>query len=56
MSGPTEEGLELEIVGEIAGMIALGLSGSEKTALDEKAVCSVKVVAGIGFEPMTFRL
>ncbi|MGZ5917910.1 MAG: recombinase zinc beta ribbon domain-containing protein [Methyloceanibacter sp.] len=55
--GPAENGLEIEITGEIAKMVELGIEHRAKRAtLDEEAVRSVKVVAGIGFEPMTFRL
>ena len=44
---PTDSGFEIELVGEIAKMIALpGGSGSAKSNLNE---CSVKVVAGAGF-------
>jgi site-specific DNA recombinase len=55
--GPAENGLEIEIVGEIAKMVALGLGANEKQAnLNERLTRSVKVVAGVGFEPTTFRL
>ena len=55
--GPVESGLEIEIVGEIAKMVELGLGAYEKQAnLDSRLVRSVKVVAGTGFEPVTFRL
>ena len=40
---------------EIVRMIELGL-GNKKAALDARTACSVKVVAGAGFEPATFRL
>jgi hypothetical protein len=30
--------------------------GNKKAALDARTACSVKVVAGAGFEPATFRL
>ena len=54
---PAKNGLEIEIVGEIAKMVELGIENQAKRAtLDEEAARSVKVVAGIGFEPMTFRL
>jgi site-specific DNA recombinase len=52
---PAEEGLQIELVGEIVRMIELGLDG-KKAALDARTACSVKVVAGAGFEPATFRL
>jgi site-specific DNA recombinase len=45
--GPTENGLEIEIVGEIAKMVELGIETNPKQAnLDEKSTRSVKVVAG----------
>jgi site-specific DNA recombinase len=54
---PAKDGLEIEIVGEIAKMIELGIGPNKKQAsIDERMARSVKVVAGIGFEPMTFRL
>ena len=45
---PAEDGLEIEVVGEIARMVALGVDGStnKKAALDERTACSLKVVAG----------
>ena len=51
-------GREIELIGEIARMVELGLEGrpTKKAALDERTACSVKVVAGVGFEPTTFRL
>ena len=54
---PAENGLEVEIVGEIAKMVELGIENNAKRAtLDETMTRSVKVVAGRGFEPLTFRL
>jgi site-specific DNA recombinase len=45
--GPIENGLEIEIVGEIAKMVELGIETNPKQAnLDEKSTRSVKVVAG----------
>ena len=61
---PVDSGFEVELVGEIASMVALA-AGSDprngKAALGGEAVAdgfrrSVKVVAGVGFEPTTFRL
>ena len=45
---PAEEGLQVEIVGEIVKMIELGLD-AKQAALPKEAACSVKVVAGAGF-------
>ena len=49
-----ENGVEIELIGEIANMVRLsaGSEGLEK----EPYRSSVKVVAGVGFEPTTFRL
>lgn len=44
---PTDIGFEIELVGEIAKMIALP-GGSGSANLNK---CSAKVVAGVGFEP-----
>ena len=52
---PADEGLQVEIVGEIVKMVELGLN-AKQAALPKEAACSVKVVAGAGFEPATFRL
>ena len=44
---PADKGFEIEIVGEIAKMVELGLGPKTKQAnLDEKLIRSVKVVAG----------
>ena len=58
---PVDGGLELELIGEIANMVDLGSGLQSKTAALGAAVpasyrSSVKVVAGTGFEPVTFRL
>ena len=52
----------VELEGDIIAMIGLGQSAESGrkpkfSAADHASfACSVKVVAGIGFEPMTFRL
>jgi len=44
---PAKDGMEIEIVGEIAKMVELGTEPNKKQAhLGERAACSVKVVAG----------
>ncbi|NDW46697.1 recombinase family protein [Ruegeria sp. PrR005] len=51
---PNGSGLMIELVGELAGLLALG---QEKTASEAVASGrSVTLVAGVGFEPTTFRL
>ena len=48
MIGPEDTGLEVEIIGEIAQLVELGLDGAKnkRAILDDKMACSVKVVAG----------
>jgi site-specific DNA recombinase len=58
---PTPEaGLEVELVGDIAGMVHLAQKSNENSPVSEAVhdafTRSVKVVAGVGFEPTTFRL
>jgi site-specific DNA recombinase len=57
--GPTcnGAGFDLEVVGAIAAMIDLGLPGKRAAGGNRDLFeSSVKVVAGTGFEPVTFRL
>ena len=51
---PDESGFRIELIGEIANMVALS-AGAESVG-SELRQASVKVVAGEGFEPSTFRL
>jgi len=58
-----DKGFEMELVGEIANMVELaqtaahkGKAASKEAANLQKYRSSVKVVAGVGFEPTTFRL
>jgi len=51
--GARGDGFEIELVGEIANMVRLSAGESLEK---EPYRSSVKVVAGVGFEPTTFRL
>ncbi len=51
---PAENGFAVELVGEIANMVQL--SAGAGAVEREPYRSSVKVVAGVGFEPTTFRL
>ena len=51
-----EKGFEPELVGELAAMLELGLDANSKKPALGVYRSSVKVVAGTGFEPVTFRL
>ncbi|HUW73584.1 MAG TPA: recombinase family protein [Methyloceanibacter sp.] len=50
---PHKEGFRIELVGEIAQMVAFGNhnDAKKKSASINEAACSVKVVAGAGFKP-----
>jgi hypothetical protein len=51
------KGLEIELIGEIAAMVSLGHGVMPRRASDRVLFArSMKVVAGTGFEPVTFRL
>jgi site-specific DNA recombinase len=53
---PNADGsLDIELIGELAGLLALGVSQNEQSH-PKVACCSRVLVAGAGFEPATFRL
>ena len=55
---PTEDGYDMDLHGDLAGILALASGKNAKTAVAgvAKAVSQVSLVAGAGFEPATFRL
>jgi site-specific DNA recombinase len=53
---PKGEGLEIELMGDIARMVELPANASCSNLERDLMRSSVKVVAGRGFEPLTFRL
>ena len=52
---PENGRLEIELQGDLAGILALA-SDSKKPASGEAGLVQVTLVAGTGFEPVTFRL
>jgi site-specific DNA recombinase len=52
---PEKGRLEIELVGDLAGILALS-ADSKKLVTEDRDELQVTLVAGIGFEPMTFRL
>ena len=52
---PSEGGLSIDIVGNLAAMLQLTMPNMQKTASKEMAF-AISLVAGVGFEPTTFRL
>ena len=47
--------LEIELLGDVAGILALG-ANSKKPVTGDRDGLQVTLVAGTGFEPVTFRL
>ncbi|NDR55684.1 recombinase family protein [Aliiruegeria sabulilitoris] len=50
---PEGDSLQIELVGELAGLMALS---QKSKARGDATGCSITMVAGVGFEPTTFRL
>jgi site-specific DNA recombinase len=52
------DGWAVELQGALEALVALGLAKEKapRPRLSAEALCSAKVVAGVGFEPTTFRL
>ncbi|CUJ81278.1 hypothetical protein PH7735_00001 [Shimia thalassica] len=55
---PTEEGYDIDLQGDLAGILGLATEPKAKTAEAgvAEAVLQLSLVAGVGFEPTTFRL
>ena len=55
---PSAEGYDIDLHGDLAGILALASAQNAKTAVADVAgaVSQVSLVAGVGFEPTTFRL
>jgi site-specific DNA recombinase len=55
---PDGDGQRIEIRGELAAILALSSGAKDRAAAGgaDALALQVKLVAGIGFEPMTFRL
>jgi site-specific DNA recombinase len=56
MLTPANGKLEIELRGDLAGILALSKAGEVSTFSTKERALQIKLVAGIGFEPMTFRL
>jgi hypothetical protein len=54
---PNQQGkLEIDLYGDLAGILTLAGRKDRPLDQDDQSVQQVKVVAGVGFEPTTFRL
>ncbi len=56
MLTPVDGGLEIKLRGDLAGILALSGAGKGNAFSPKEKALQIKMVAGIGFEPMTFRL
>ena len=53
---PVEGRLEIELRGDLAGILALSEAGNAGAFSAKEKALQIKMVAGTGFEPVTFRL
>jgi site-specific DNA recombinase len=53
---PDDGTLRIEVRGELAAILALSAGGKKPGPKDRAFAEQIKVVAGVGFEPTTFRL
>ena len=54
---PDQRGkLEIDLYGDLAGILSLAGNKDKPLSESDPSVQQVKVVAGVGFEPTTFRL
>jgi site-specific DNA recombinase len=53
---PAEGSLKVEVRGELAAILAFGEGKKKPGRMDRDIAKQIKMVAGVGFEPTTFRL
>ena len=53
---PTEGVLAIELSGDLAGILAVCEGGASTSGVSASRALQIKMVAGAGFEPTTFRL
>ena len=53
---PDQGGLKVEVRGELAAILAYGEGRQKPVRMDRDIAEQIKMVAGVGFEPTTFRL
>ncbi len=56
MLTPIDGRLEIELRGDLAGILAVSEAGTESAFSPQEKALQIKMVAGVGFEPTTFRL
>jgi site-specific DNA recombinase len=53
---PTDSEVTIELKGELAGILVLAEGAKQCSGGPEERALQIKMVAGVGFEPTTFRL
>jgi site-specific DNA recombinase len=53
---PQDGVLAIELLGALAGLLSLGTPRNDESHPRVASSCSTLLVAGVGFEPTTFRL
>ena len=54
---PNDQGkLDIDLYGDLAGILTLATNKDRPLDESDPSVVQVKLVAGVGFEPTTFRL
>ena len=54
---PNDQGkLDIDLYGDLAGILSLAANKDRPLDKSDPSVVQVKLVAGVGFEPTTFRL
>ena len=53
---PADGEITIELRGELAGILALAEGAKQSALSPEDLALQIKMVAGVGFEPTTFRL
>ncbi len=56
MLTPEDGELRIDLEGELAGILAMSSGGKKPAAATRGGLEQIKLVAGVGFEPTTFRL
>ena len=52
-----KRGADLTLHGDLGALLSVGTQNAQKPAAPESSgLCTLTVVAGVGFEPTTFRL
>ena len=53
---PEDRSLRIDLHGDLAGILSLASDGKKPAAVSRDGLAQIKLVAGVGFEPTTFRL